>query len=840
VIYEFGAFQLDPAERLLRRDGQPVPLTPKAFDLLVYLVERQGKLVEKSTLMAVLWPDAIVEEANLAFQVSALRKALDAGGTGESVIQTVPTKGYRFVAPVRVVVKSQSAEVAATGPKMPAWLMAGALAAGPSPAPLMPARPHVVRFGVFELDVRSGELRKSGTRLNLPDQPLQFLKALIDRPGDLVTREELRQRLWPSETFVDFEHGLNAAVKRLRDVLSDSADTPQFIETVPRRGYRFIAPVGRNTESPDAEKQIAHSPRRRWVAVAVASAVLVMALAASYIWARRPNAPARMRVVPLTTFTGRESNPSFSPDGMDVVFSWNGEKASNAFNIYEKIIGANEIRPITSDSGDNSYPSWSPDGRQIAFRHEPHGSGDPGTLCLVSPLGGTVKKLSDLPTYGPFAWSPDGQFVAAPGYVLPNATKYLSSGIYLVPAQGGEARVLTQATPPDFDDTPAFSPDGRRLAYVSCVGFGGCDVYVIDLAPALTATGTARRLTSAAIFDSTGITWTNDGESIIYGTQQGGSLAYLWRVRADGRSAPERIEEAGPFAIAPAVALSRDRLAFSRWTVDWDVYASDGVHSKPLLTSSFSDSQAEYSPDGRRIAFVSERSGEQPELWLAHADGSDPVQLTHGPGRFQGSPHWSPDGQTIAFASRGDAGWRLWTLSADGGTPQQLTWDAGNQIAPTWSRDGQWIYYATDPRSTTDVWRIRPTTGQKEHVLHGVAHFQLESPDGRSLLYQPPSPSNAPLMMKSLAGGSARQLVPCVVHAAYGVHGNEVYYCPCSEGKDLPLHAIDPGTGHDRVVGILEQATPIFGISVSADGKTILYDRHVSDGADLMLIENFK
>ena len=101
----------------------------------------------------------------------------------------------------------------------------------------------LVRFGIFELDLRSGELRKAGARLNLPDQPLQFLTALLERPVQLVTRDELRQRLWPADTFVDFEHGLNAVVNRLRETLGDSAETPRFIETVPRRGYRFIAPV---------------------------------------------------------------------------------------------------------------------------------------------------------------------------------------------------------------------------------------------------------------------------------------------------------------------------------------------------------------------------------------------------------------------------------------------------------------------------------------------------------------------------------------------------------------------------------------------------------------------
>ena len=102
---------------------------------------------------------------------------------------------------------------------------------------------RVVQFGVFEVDLRSGELRKAGTRVKLHDQPFQILVMLLDRPGDLVTREEIRHKLWPGDTFVDFDHGLNNAVNRLRDALGDSADTPRFIETLPRRGYRFIGTV---------------------------------------------------------------------------------------------------------------------------------------------------------------------------------------------------------------------------------------------------------------------------------------------------------------------------------------------------------------------------------------------------------------------------------------------------------------------------------------------------------------------------------------------------------------------------------------------------------------------
>jgi serine/threonine protein kinase/tricorn protease-like protein len=599
-----------------------------------------------------------------------------------------------------------------------------------------------------------------------------------------------------------------------------------------------LAEIKEESDSATGKPKPVARSRMRWLVVA--AVVVVAALAARYLWPQRSPEVARMRVVPLTTLTGWEADASFSPEGTQVVFDWGGEKGDNT-DLYEKIVGANEVRRITTDPGADWRPSWSPDGRRIAFLHQPRDSGEPGALYLVSPLGGTVQKLSDLPTFGPFAWSPDGQFVAAPGAVTDKApAKYASNGIYLISAQGGEPRALTQATPPAHHGAPAFSPDGHRLAYASCsITSGGCDVYVIDLSTAFTTIGTARRMTTQGLFGINGVTWANDGQSIIYGAQQGAALDYLWRVRADGSGAPERIEEAGPFALQPVAALSRNRLAFSRKMFDTDVYAFDGLHSRPLLTSSFMDFQADYSPDGLRVAFISERSGEQPEIWLARADGSEPVQLTHGPGKFQGSPHWSPDGRTIVFDSQANEGRHLWTIDAGGGVPLQVTKDAGNQGLATWSRDGQWIYYSDENRSTFDLRRVRPTTGQNELVLHGVGPFQLESADGKSLLYQG-TDADGPLMIKPLAGGITRQLVPCVRGAAYGVHGNEVYYCPCSDGIDLPLHAIDLGTGHDRVVGTLEHAVPFWGLSISPDGKTILYDRRVSADQDLMLIENFR
>src|SRR5262244_3901234 len=179
---------------------------------------------------------------------------------------------------------------------------------------------RVVRFGVFEVDLNKGELRKSGLKLRLKGQPFQVLSILLERPGEVVSREEFQQRLWTNDdTFVDFEHGLNAVVNRLREVLGDSPENPRFIETVPRRGYRWMLPVdGMGDRSIPATTR----HRWRWLPLAVA---LLLGIGLSAVVLRlvpsspKSSAPA-LASVPLTARPGYETDPSFSPDGNQVAF----------------------------------------------------------------------------------------------------------------------------------------------------------------------------------------------------------------------------------------------------------------------------------------------------------------------------------------------------------------------------------------------------------------------------------------------------------------------------------------------------------------------------------------
>jgi Tol biopolymer transport system component len=388
---------------------------------------------------------------------------------------------------------------------------------------------------------------------------------------------------------------------------------------------------------------------------------------------------------------------------------------------------------------------------------------------------------------------------------------------------------------------PAFSPDGRRLAYKSCAGSAGCDVYVVDLDASLAPTSAPRRLTAGHWIVMGRITWARDGRSVIYHTVSSSLGWDLYRVAVDGSGRPERIELAGTRAGTPATAMSRDRLAFVRSLNDVDVYRLEpGRTPQAVSNSSVDDFSADVSPDGHHIAFDSSRAGDTVEVWVAAPDGSDARQLTHGPGRWQGSPHWSPHGQRIAFDSQGEDGhWHVWTIDAEGGGLRQVTTMHGDQNAPSWSADGAWLYFSADSGTGKNIWRSPAAGGTPQQLTtEGSGSLARESADGHTLFYQ--ASQHGALWAHPLAGGPAHEIVRCSF-GAFTVGAQGVYFVPCASAGEFVLHVLDPATGRDRVFGTLEHfATTHESVSISPDGSFALYDRFASEGTNLMLIENFR
>ena len=717
-----------------------------------------------------------------------------------------------------------------------------------------------LRFGTFELDLTSGELRKAGVLVSLQEQSLRVLLALLERPGELVSREHLHQRLWPDGTFVDFEHGLNAVINRLRDTLGDSADTPRLIETLPRRGYRFIGSIDRphagGASEPSApareeatDTKASAEGTRRYGRVIWSGVVLTLAISltpALYLYRSRPAPPLPLRTIPLTTLPGKERYPSFSPEGDRIAFVWDGEK--NNDDIYVKVIGTEDPFRLTTSPAREGYPVWSPDGRHISFlRASAEGSG----LFVIPALGGAERKVlsRSVPLDGcpGTSWSPDGQFLV---------TGDLHQGtcvIFLVSLETLQKRKLT--SPPqdtNGDRAPAFSPDGRTIAFHRIGPVGG-GIYVVPAAG-----GEPTRVTTEQYLQLERLTWLPTGRELVFSSAGSDfvSSSSLWRVSASGGT-PERLGIGGDNAANPAVSPRGNRLAYEQPRLDaniWKIALPQSTRPGPLparlTASSWQDGGPQFSPDGASIAFHSDRSGSD-EIWLCDTTGANLVQLTsfgHSLDGFAGTPRWSPDSRQLVFEARVKGHPGLYVINADGGVPRQVMIEPfGYGVVASWSSDGHWIYFGAKHSGRWEIWKVRAGGGRAVQVTKGGGFAAFESADRKFLYYakgKAAGPDADGLWKVPVNGGEETAVLdlPKAGFWGYWALVKDGIYLVDAEASPRPaLRFFDFGTR--RVANVLDlDKKPIEhapGISISPDGGWLLYTQDDSRGGDIMLVENF-
>jgi Tol biopolymer transport system component len=579
---------------------------------------------------------------------------------------------------------------------------------------------------------------------------------------------------------------------------------------------------------------------------------LLLAAGAAWWLARDRRTPPPPRVVPLTTFTGTESHPAFSPDGKQVAFAWNGEKQDNT-DIYAKVIGEPAPLRLTSDPAFDGYPAWSPDGGQIAFVSTRRGGG----IYLVSPRGGPERKLADLATSSRPAWSPDGKFLLVAKQYRDWKPEPDDGALFLVSVESAAEprQILTPPRGTWYKD-PAYSPGGRSLAYSSCTGSvsgANCSLQVVALKEGSIPSGEPGRITGPFL-KTLGLAWTMDGSSLIYSSQAGNELV-LWRVGVRNRKRPERLELAGAGASYPAIDFNSGRLAFSQRRADYDVWRLDrGGKPSPFLTSSRLDTSPQYSADGRHIALASGREGESVEIWVASANERSPAQITRL-GEFSGTPRWSPDGRWIAFDARKN-GWDIWVIEAGGDSLKQLTHGPADSVIPSWSRDGSSIYFASNRSGRFEIWRMPAHGGTAERITRNGGYVAFESADGKTLYYTLSNAGTEGLYAKPLPDGEEKQLLnEGVQRRGFAVFSDGIYYL-CSRGGQRPpedsliapfqssaeghdIRFYEFASGRSHVMGEIGGDLHL-GLAVSPDRKTFLFSKIIDSGSDLMLIENFR
>ena len=576
------------------------------------------------------------------------------------------------------------------------------------------------RFGTFEVDLRAGELRKAGVRLKLTGQPFQVLTILLERPGEVVSRDELQKRLWP-DTFVDVDHNLNTAINKIREVLGDSADSPRFVETLPRRGYRFIAPVegSNDTDAVDSAQVISGMEREtetrrklrlrsRIVRYSIVGVVLLV-MAASYFTYRKRQSPRTLHQRALTRVTfdsGLQIGATWSPDGRFLAYSSN---RGGKFDIWVQQISGGDPVQVTKGQGDNRQPDWSPDGKYIAYRSE-NGNGG---LFIVPALGGEGLSRRIAPFgYRPH-WSPDGS------EILFQITQSIPwTRFFVVSLDGAQPReILTefQAKHQLPFVSAGWHPDGKRVSVWAQDAELVPSFWTI---PVLGDEGLKSEVDSQVVRQLSEVSmggivdWADD-------------CKFSWAPSGD------------------AIYFERTfRRARNLWKMTVEPGTLRGLAIERLTTGTSLDSEFAISPDGKRLAFTSE--SQQIRAWLF------PFDAIHGRVTGEGQPLTPPgmetwghnltrDGKKLAFSAKRAGRYELWQRSfVDGREAPIMADDRNSRGFSRWSPDGEQIAYTRNKTVMGGESQIVVWNGSAEEPLTAPSALQKRvndwSPDAKELL----------------------------------------------------------------------------------------------------------
>ena len=602
-------------------------------------------------------------------------------------------------------------------------------------------------------------------------------------------------------------------------------------------------------------RSVPASLRIRHAAVRIGIPVLFILLIGVILWffdtsKLRENSPPRPRTFVFSDYQGIEGGPSFSPDGRQVAFSWDGEKRNN-FDIYARFLDEVVPHRLTNHPAFENFPAWSPDGQRIAFRRLTSKGSD---IMVMSERSGRERLIASTAVrrehewYWPLSWTKDGKFIITTDKANPQA---LNHCIYRFPLEMGQREQLTFPLPNQDDISSALSPDGKTLAFARGHNIGEADIYLLFLDPRK-AGSEPQRLTSD-MQEIEGLTWTPNGQNIIYSSNRGGSLRTLWKISAKGGN-PEPLIGIGDDAYFPSVSANGDRLIYQRLVFGSSIWRIEGPGSKAkpqkykpsperMVSPSQKNFDPQFAPDGKKIAFSSGIISGIFDLWLSDPDGSSPMQLTNLHSKSTFRPRWSPDGIQIAFASSKEGNLDIWVVKAVGGAPRQLTTEQSLETRPSWSRDGKWIYFASDRGRGFQVCKIPAEGGSAVRVTPKGGFMAFESPDSRWVYYDKFGQEG---IWKIPINGGEEVKVVNEVRSGFWTVANEGLFMLLPETKEGPtIKFFEFATRKVVTIMMLRDyfgVSSLFdnGIDVTADGRWITFSITEFPESSLVMVENFR